>query len=344
MRTRAVLFVHSYPHDELAPFVKQDLVLLQHMYHVEELALRSISMPRGPLFSLAVWQAIARNDLTFGWFCPLIGIIARILRKPFLLVGGGADVVDIPMIGYGPSLVPRRRRVLRNLGFKLTSRVLLFSDSSRYSLLALPGIHADNLHTLYLGVDGDHFRPSGEKKPRALTVAYVNESNLRRKGLRSFAEASRTTPEIPYRLVGKLVDRSVIEEITAIVLPNFQYLGYLDETQLLTEYQQARVYAQLSMHEGFGMAMAEAMACECVPVVTAAGAIPEVVGDTGIYVPIEDPAAAGEAIQEVIRDPNSDSMGRRARQRIVDLFPVSRRKEGLRAAIETVISRAKWQI
>ena len=107
----------------------------------------------------------------------------------------------------------------------------------------------------------------------------------------------------------------------------------------MAEYQQARVYAQLSAHEGFGMALAEAMACECVPVVTTRGSIPEVVGDTGVYVEVEDPIAAGKAIKRVIKDSNSELLGKQARQRIIDLFPISKRKNKLRTIIEATVTK-----
>lgn len=340
MQTLKLLFVHSYPRDQIASFVRQDLVLLQQMYHVEELAISAVPMLRGPFSSPAVWRAVARNDMVFCWFmnAPLV-IIAKLLRKQSLVVAGGYDVVNIPEIGYGPNALRKRKRFLAMLGFRLADLVLLFSDSSRQSLLSWLNMRSDNIQTFYLSVDSDHFKPAGAKKAQVLTIGYIDESSLRRKGFQTFVKAAHMTPEIPYRLAGKPMEQSALEKIKAMASPNFTHLGYLDEDRLLTEYQQAKVYAQLSMHEGFGMALAEAMACECIPVVTRQGAIPEVVGDAGVYVPLEDPLAASDAIQQVIKESNSEVMGQRARQRIIELFPIAKRKEGLRTAIETAVSK-----
>jgi glycosyltransferase involved in cell wall biosynthesis len=333
-----VLFVHTAPHNRLSSFVQQDLDCLRQMYEVD--AIGSPSIVSRPFGSPAFWRIVRRYDVVFGWFgtaAPAI-IAARLMGKPGILVAGGFDVVDMPEIGYGLSTPQlKRQRFWIRLGFDWARRVLLFSEASRQSLLAMRGIRPDNLQTLHLGIDADRFRPQGDKLAHALTVGVVNTSNLRRKGLQTFVAAANTTPEIPYRLGGQPLQADAVAQLQTAAPVNFTYLGHLSEGQLLAEYQQAKVYAQLSMHEGFGMALAEAMACACVPVVTAAGSLPEVVGDTGFYVPVEDPEAAGRAIRQAC---SSDrSAGQRARQRIADLFPPSKRREGLRQAIEAAVAR-----
>ena len=65
---------------------------------------------------------------------------------------------------------------------------------------------------------------------------------------------------------------------------HIEFTGFVTDDELLGWYQRAKVYCQLSYYESFGMAAAEAMLCECVPVVTRKGALPEVVGETGFYV------------------------------------------------------------
>jgi glycosyltransferase involved in cell wall biosynthesis len=64
--------------------------------------------------------------------------------------------------------------------------------------------------------------------------------------------------------------------------------------------QRARFYCQLSRREGFGVAVAEAMACKCVPMVSDSGALPEVVRQCGVIVPNDDPAKPARAIEELI--------------------------------------------
>jgi glycosyltransferase involved in cell wall biosynthesis len=66
-------------------------------------------------------------------------------------------------------------------------------------------------------------------------------------------------------------------------------------------------------------ALLDAMARGIAPVVTPAGALPELVGDAGIVVPDEDALAL--ALQELVAEPaRARELGRRARQRILDEF------------------------
>lgn len=73
------------------------------------------------------------------------------------------------------------------------------------------------------------------------------------------------------------------------------------------------------------MVLAEAMACECTPLVTDKGAIPEVIGDAGIYVPYANPVATAEGIKEALK---SDE-GITARQRIKNMFTIDERQRAL---------------
>ena len=51
--------------------------------------------------------------------------------------------------------------------------------------------------------------------------------------------------------------------------------------KLVNYMQRAKYYLQLSAHEGFGISMAEAMSCGCIPIGFDRGAIPEVISTYG---------------------------------------------------------------
>jgi glycosyltransferase involved in cell wall biosynthesis len=160
---------------------------------------------------------------------------------------------------------------------------------------------------------------------------------LRRKGLQTFAEAACYLPGVPFRLAGYPIEDKAVSRLMSVAPANLRYLGGIDDSRLLAELQAARVYAQLSLHEGFGMALAEAMACGCIPVVTACGALPEVVGESGLYVPPEDPQAAAAAIRRALFEPEMADYGAAARARIAAHFPISARITGLQQAIRAVM-------
>lgn len=77
--------------------------------------------------------------------------------------------------------------------------------------------------------------------------------------------------------------------------------------------------------EGFPNAIAEAMACGALCVVTDVGDAALIVSDAGRIVPIGDPEAFASAVGDILEMPDNERLriGQRARQRIVERFDIS---------------------
>lgn len=97
--------------------------------------------------------------------------------------------------------------------------------------------------------------------------------------------------------------------------------------------RRSAIYAQLSAHEGFGIALAEAMLTGATPVVTREGAIPEVAGPIAEYVPYGDAKETARGIERAL----SSLRGEEARKRIMTEFPLERRKQGILRIVEELI-------
>jgi glycosyltransferase involved in cell wall biosynthesis len=332
MRKPRVLVVHDDPPvAPLSSFIAHDIAHLQKRYEVEVISLHPYRRDHlEALLSAKVWRAVAGCDAVFAWFgvnAPAL-LMAAALRKPSVVIAGGSDVVHVPEINYGldPARKVKYRMVLA--GYRVASRILLFSGASHRDLLELAPHTKSKAETLYLGVDTQAFRPGASPpQPRVLCVSFMTEKSIRRKGVLTLIEAARLTPEVPYRIAGRIIDEGAVKRIVESAPPNVTFLGSLSDEELLREMQSAKVYAQLSYHEGFGMAVAEAMACGSIAVVSDRGSLPEVVGDTGYYVPVEDPKAAARAFREAIAA--GEVRGQRARQRVIDQFDPAARERAL---------------
>ena len=129
-----------------------------------------------------------------------------------------------------------------------------------------------------------------------------------------------TDVNIASRVAGEILDLNVNEGTR--VLPD-DTIAVIDHSILDLQLRRAAA----------GMALAEAMACECVPVVTNNAALPEVVGDTGFYVPYGDPKATADAIEKALKS----NKGNVARERIKKMFPLNRRENDLIQVIYEVM-------
>ncbi|MEP7116639.1 MAG: glycosyltransferase family 4 protein [Acidobacteriota bacterium] len=79
--------------------------------------------------------------------------------------------------------------------------------------------------------------------------------------------------------------------------------GELDEAALAAAYDRADLFVLATRHEGYGMAVAEALACGVPVVSTATGGISELVDATsGVIVPMDDPEALAEALAPLVSD------------------------------------------
>jgi glycosyltransferase involved in cell wall biosynthesis len=67
-------------------------------------------------------------------------------------------------------------------------------------------------------------------------------------------------------------------------------------------YRGADFFCYPSRYEGFGLPLLEAMACGCPVIAADEGALPELVGESGILLPAKEPRAWAETMADVHRD------------------------------------------
>lgn len=111
-------------------------------------------------------------------------------------------------------------------------------------------------------------------------------------------------------------------------------------TDLPAVYSAFDVCVSASIGEGFSNSIAESMACEVIPVVTAVGDSAAIVGEIGWVVPPNDSKILAEAIEKAISllsKSDAGDVGRRARARIVERFSISSLVAASAAAFASVL-------
>jgi len=323
---RRLLFVKS----RTASFIELDQRLLAERYDVRQLYQPGrLSDPR------LVAREVLGADLVVGWWASwhtfLPFTLASMLRKPSLLIVGGFDTAAEPEYGYGYQLGGIRARMSR---FIMRHAAILMTNSeySRQEIWRNTGIPPEQVRVVYHGIPEAQTAGgpltarlrADPERPIALTVGIVDRTNLDRKGLRAFVEAAAQVPEVSFIVAGKIVGDAGAE-LERLGGENFLLTGWLEDAELESLLRHARVYVQPSKHEGFGVSVAEAMLAGCVPVTTRAGALPEVVGDTGVLLDDSDPRTVALGVREALHLHTAEAARRRVRER----FSVTQRRDGL---------------
>lgn len=285
---------------------------------------------KNPCDAIRMIVPIWRSDLTFSWFASghsfAAVLLCKIMGKRSAVVAGGYDVAYEPEIDYGQYTLPKHKRMYADIVLRNADIILSVSEFTRSEVLAR--VRPKRIQLLYPGIDTDEFRPQGEKEDLVMTVASSSGRVIRLKGLNSFIGAAALLPGVRFLVVG--LSEADREELQSKAAENVLLSGYETQEELLAHYQKAKVYCQLSYRESFGMALVEAMACGCAPVVTERGALPEVVGDTGYYVPYGNIRATAEAIEKAL----SSKRGLKARERVEEKFSLKKREQELRSLLE----------
>jgi glycosyltransferase involved in cell wall biosynthesis len=207
-------------------------------------------------------------------------------------------------------------------------------------------IDPGKVRTVYNGIDTETFRPLPGVERQPDKLLYVGNSEDRNKGARFFLEAVNILKdELDFRVTFvdnekwllKLAPRLVNEYgLHSIV----DFTGRVPTADLVRHYNEARLFVTSSVHEGFGLPLAEAMACGTPAVGTTIGAYREIAehGEHAWLVPPRDPRALADAIRTLWRDDAlRERLGAAARQRIVEKFNWRKAAEETLAVYEEVV-------
>ena len=326
---RNILFVHK----DLKSFVKADLKILESAHNV-----RVVKFSWSIGFIKDVISGISWCDLVFGWWASwhmlLPVFLANKYKKPIIIVGGDYDVIYEKQFRTRIRIIKDNfRKIISKYLFGRISVFLTFSKFSLKKTLDLHYVNSEKVQMLYIGIPNIEKISQDKKEELVITVGEIDQYNIYRKGYETFVKSALNLPNINFKFIGEWKDHS-IDQLRDWNNNNVEYLGNISTKELYETMALAKVYVQVSHHEGFGLALAEAMLFECFPVITERGAIPEVVGDCGYYVPFGDVEATTKAILDALdADP---ALGKLNRKQVLSNFPLENRRKGLLKVVEKI--------
>ena len=167
---------------------------------------------------------------------------------------------------------------------RAASRLIAVSEFTKRELVELLGVEAAKIRVVPNAVE-DVFTPEGARAEGDYVLAVGT------------LEPRKNLAQIAAAVDGEL--RIVGARGWGGVEPprNVTWLGEVSDDELARLYRGARCLVYASLYEGFGLPVAEALACGC-PVVTSAGsAMAEVAGDDAVYVDPRDVASIRHGVE-----------------------------------------------
>jgi glycosyltransferase involved in cell wall biosynthesis len=178
-----------------------------------------------------------------------------------------------------------------------------------------------------------------------VTVSHLTKANVHRKRLatviRSVPAVLARHPDARFVMVGGHEDGYPDLALLAASLNvshAMTFPGRLSTTTKIATYHQSAMLAQSTIYEGFGVSIAEAMACGLPVVTSPRGAVAEVVGDCGRMVEPDDYQGMAREIVSLLDAPDEAArLGARGRARITERFSYPIHRAALARVVHEVL-------
>ena len=239
---------------------------------------------------------------------------AVFLNRPFIVT-----VHDLARCCFNFDPETIGEKILLNLDtryVKRASHIIAVSENTKSDLVKYLNMPESKISVIYNGVDHNIFKPydvrlNNIRLRHRPYILYVG-SERRRKNLgrlfESFAALKREFPDLMLVKVGSLgrskrFRNDTIKQLSSLgIAGDVIVVDHISELNLAYYYSSAALLAYPSLYEGFGLPLAEAMACGCPVVTSNTSSLPEVVGEAGIMVDPYDTSSLVRAMRRVLVD------------------------------------------
>jgi glycosyltransferase involved in cell wall biosynthesis len=245
-----------------------------------------------------------------------LNVLPLLRRTP-----GVVTIHDLAFLRFPERYLPGRRRYLRAFtrwSARGARRVLASSENTKRDIVELLGVPEERVKVVYLGVEDRLRLAHGLPEHFFLYLGTLEPRKNLVRLLDAYAQARHAGVDWPLVLAGGKgwLYEEIFTRVRALHLEScVRFPGYVLYEDLPLWYNAAGVFVYPSLYEGFGLPVAEAMACGC-PVLTARNSsLPEVAGDAAILVDGESMEALSQGLIRLTADRAlRQSLGQQGRQ------------------------------
>lgn len=202
------------------------------------------------------------------------------------------------------SFIRMQKEVARTL-----SHIVTVSECSKVDIAKEFSINLSRFRVVPNGVNREIFYPIHNPSRPENSLIVTNSADTPLKGLRYLLEAVaqvRKKQPVKLTVIGEPKKNGIIKNLVSElgIEDIVHFTGRIRNEEFAGYYSRAAIAVVPSLYEGFGMPASEAMACGVPVISTSGGALPEVVGDTGIIVPPADANALAREIIFLLNNPD----------------------------------------
>jgi glycosyltransferase involved in cell wall biosynthesis len=212
------------------------------------------------------------------------------IRRPKRLIVTVLDLVPMRYPFEIADLSEKIQWIFTPKALKRIDEMIAISEFTKRELVNMLNIDQEKIRVIHLGVDHSLYHPMNKENCRKYFNLDLNKkyilyvaSNLYHKrtdlAKMIFEKVKKCREDVRMIKAGyseKLVGEGIIS------------MGWIKEADMPKLYNCADVYLHTSEYEGFGLPILEAMACGIPVVASNRASIPEVTGDAGILVDLDD--------------------------------------------------------
>lgn len=263
-------------------------------------------------------------DILHAHYATSHGLLGALTGfHPFIISVWGSDVYDFPKVSFFHKAV---------LKFNLNKADKILSTShimAKQTQFYTP----KDIEITPFGVDVELFQKKGAKKESEPFVIGTIKALSYKYGIDTLIDAFYVVKNnYPHRklvlnIIGKGDEKEILQKkVNEMGIEHIvNFIGEIENSKVPEYLNQMDVFVALSRldSESFGVAVVEAMACECPVVASAVDGFKEVMvdGETGYIVPYNDPKTAAEKIQKLVDDNGLKKyFGQMGRQRVCKLY------------------------
>lgn len=310
-------------------FIEDDYSILCSHYNVEWLIIRT------KLDYLKLFK-IFKFDIAYCWLAHyhsfILSIFTVIFQRKLIIHIGGHEVSTIKFLNFGAQ-ANRFRYYAIKFSLKISHKVIAAGEHLKKQLLVDYPFLQNKIVVINHGFnpvfwsEPDYLR----KKNTVLTVIADSKSykRLAIKGIPEFVKTAASLPNVEFIIVGNSA-----EFLSGFfnLSKNLKIIPPLNRTDLKEVYFNSKIYCQLSLSEGFGMALCESMLCGCKPIVSNVGMMPAIIEDSGFVVDPTNTTILKKTIIRAMEEPPNN-----ARQVILKKFNMQFREDKLVLLIDTLV-------